>query len=215
MGQDVRGVAIALTGVLAWAVTRRPREGCAPARAACGDSFGRCTIVRMSHYAPTAPFADWPCHVCFSGGFAWLAPAGVTDVAIVTQTCVEEATATTAHAVSDFLDDLLRRDALANAAQVWVLHDWRSLQRVRDGARSAWTARTRRAGNPFGQAEIYVALGGSSMLRMALRTAALTIQLTQGQRAARFVDDVTPVLQQARVRAPSRTGISAQSKAQK
>lgn len=157
----------------------------------------------VSRYAPVAPFERWPRQVCFAGGYAWLVPAAQTDLAIVTQTYVAEATAQTAHAVADFLDQVVLGGELAGAGQVWVLHDWRSLSTVANGARAAWTTRTRRPGNPFAQSEIYVALGASPILRMTLRAAALTIQLAQGQRAARFVDDLRPILRQAGVREPN------------
>ena len=153
----------------------------------------------MAKYAPRAPLVGWPRQVNIHGGHAWLTPHGP---AIVTQTWEPRATLATVHSLCDFLDALVLDEVVARMPGLVVLHDWRSLQELDPGARAVWAQRTRRPDNPFGACDIYVALAGSPMLRMALRTAALTIQLAIGQRAARFVDSIEPTMQERRVTAP-------------
>lgn len=151
-------------------------------------------------YAPRAPLVGWPRQVSFTGGNAWLTPNGP---AIVTQTWAPRATLSTVHGLCNFLDKLVAARVPARMPRLLVLHDWRSLHEVEPGARAVWTQRTRRADNPFGECDIYVALAGSPMLRMALRTAALTIQLAMGQRAARFVESIEPPMHERGVTPPS------------
>ena len=142
-------------------------------------------------YLPRPPFLGWPRQVQFDGGYGWLTPQGP---AIVTQTSTACASHSTVHSLCDLLDELVQARVTACLPGLVVLHDWRSLTSVEEGARAIWAHRTRRSDNPFAATDIYVALGGSSVLRMALRTAALTIQLTNGQRAARFIEKPEQVI---------------------
>lgn len=151
-------------------------------------------------FAPKPPLLGWPRQAFFDGGYAWLTPNGP---AIVTQTITARATKNTVNTLCDFLDGLVSCEIAARLPGLLVLHDWRSLSEIEDGARAIWTRRTRRPGNPFGACDIYVALGGNPVMRMALRAAALTIQLAQGQRAARFVDSIEPVMREHAVTPPA------------
>lgn len=150
-------------------------------------------------YRPRPPFLSWPRQWIFDGGFAWLTPSGP---AIVVQTTVEVASDSTVHSLQDIFDDLLRERVMERLPGLSIIHDWRSLRKIGAAARRAWTERTKRPGMPYADLTPYVALGDAPMLRMALKSAAVAVQLAVGQHIAHFVDHPRDAMYEAGVLPP-------------
>jgi hypothetical protein len=104
--------------------------------------------------------------------------------------------------LQDVFDELVRARVTERLPDLCLVHDWRSVEKIEPSARQAWSKRTDRPGKPFASVKFYVSLGSSPILRMALKSAALAVQLAVGQRAAHFVDDPDEVLKGRRIAPP-------------
>ncbi|MEZ4372636.1 MAG: hypothetical protein R3B07_17560 [Polyangiaceae bacterium] len=82
-----------------------------------------------------------------------------------------------------------------------MLHDWQAIRKLPKEARQAWTERT--APWCLKHLDAFIAVGSGPLARMALQTAALTIQLAVGQTPARIVDDPQEVLDRLAITPPS------------
>lgn len=151
-------------------------------------------------YAPRSPFLGWPRHWAIPDGYTWLTPNGS---AIVTQLNAEFVEPSMVHALHDVLDELHAHGILKYFPKLSILHDWRAIKKLPREARQAWTERTRRPGMPFRDLQAFIAVGSGPVTRMALQTAALTVQLAVGQTPARIVDDPQEVLDRLAIAAPS------------
>ncbi|MCA9643410.1 MAG: hypothetical protein KC492_22075 [Myxococcales bacterium] len=151
-------------------------------------------------YAPRPPFVAWPEQWSIRDGYTWLTPHGS---AIVTQLNAEFVEPEMVHSLHDILDELLERDIHKHFPKLCVLHDWRAIRKLPKEARQAWTERTRRPGMPLKHLDAFIAVGSGPLARMALQTAALTIQLAVGQTPARIVDDPQEVLDRLAITPPS------------
>lgn len=132
-------------------------------------------------------------------GFAWLTPHGP---AVVTQATSERADASTVHALHDFYDRLAVADIRGRLPSLTIVHDWRRMKRVDPAALGAWRARAegRKAG--FYGFDVFVCVSGNPLLRMVLRSAAVSSKVIAGQRSVRFVDEPGPILASRGIRAP-------------
>lgn len=148
---------------------------------------------------PLPPLSDWPVQHARGGNFAWLTPEGP---AIVTQTTGPRGTVEMVEAIHSFYDLLADSDIKARIPQLTIIHDWRSITGVDREALGAWTRRSDRPGKPFAAYASYVVVDQSPLIRMVLRTAAITAQMMAGQRSITFAEELDPVLQQHRVSAP-------------
>ncbi|MBI2392857.1 MAG: hypothetical protein HYV09_24950 [Deltaproteobacteria bacterium] len=149
------------------------------------------------------PFLAWPVqwsHPAY--GLMWF-----TDEpgAIVTQCLVERATPGAIGALHDFLDETVRLGLFEGRTDVVIVHDWRSIRVIDPGCRAEWLRRTQRPNKPFANiAASYVAVQLTGVLRMAVQTGALAVQLATGQQPVKIIDDPLEALAQCRIRAPAR-----------
>lgn len=149
------------------------------------------------------PFLAWPVqwsHPAY--GLMWF-----TDEpgAIVTQSLVERANIAAIDALHDFLDETVRLGLFEGRTDVVIVHDWRSIRVIDPGAKGQWLKRTERPGKPFRSiAASYVAVQVSGVLRMAVQTGALAVQLATGQQPVKIIEDPLVALTQCRIRAPAR-----------
>ena len=150
-------------------------------------------------YRPRPPFLGWPMQWCFDGGYAWLTPTGP---AVVTQISATKVTAINVHSLQDIFDELVRARVTERLPGLCIIHDWRSIQSVDASARKAWGERTKRPGNPYREVKFYVAVNANPIVRMALKSAALAVQLAVGQRLAHFEDDPAEPIERLGITSP-------------
>ena len=135
-------------------------------------------------------------------GFIW---AVEQTPAIVTQACFEHASIEGVEALHNVLDQILADGFLTRNPGAVIIHDWRMIKTIEPGAREEWAKRSDRPGKPLQFAGLsYLAVGASSILRMAIQTGALTVQLSTGQPPIRLIDDPATALEAHNIHAPPR-----------
>ena len=135
-------------------------------------------------------------------GFIWVTE---TPAAVVTQSLFEHATPTAVDALHDVLDEVIALGFLANNPGAIIIHDWRSVRSIEPGTRDTWARRSDRPGKPFQiVGTSYLAVSAGSLMRMAIQTGALTIQLATGQPPIKVIDDPATPLVTHGIRPPGR-----------
>ncbi len=125
--------------------------------------------------------------------------------ALVTQCLVERATVAGIDALHDYIDEIIRLGLLADRNDLVILHDWRTIRHIDPGAREQWQKRTNRPGKPLVNiAGSYVCVHASGVVRMAIQTGALAVQLATGQKPIKMIDDPSTILAEKGIRAPAR-----------
>jgi len=152
---------------------------------------------------PRVPFVGWPRQwTSAEYGFMWF-----TDQpgALVTQCLIERATVAGIDAIHDYFDEVIRLGLIEDRTDVVIIHDWRTIRTIEPGAREQWQKRSNRPGKPMAKiAASYVAVTASGVVRMAIQTGALAVQLATGQKPVKMVEDpATPVAAHG-IRAPAR-----------
>jgi hypothetical protein len=149
------------------------------------------------------PFIGWPEQwVQPKYGFIW---AVEQTPAIVSQACFEHASIEGVGQLHDVLDQIIAEGFFARNPGAVILHDWRMIKTIEPGAREEWNKRSARPGRPLQAAGIsYLAVGTSSILRMAIQAGALAVQLATGQPPIRIIDDPSSALEAHNIHAPPR-----------
>lgn len=152
---------------------------------------------------PRAPFVGWsrqwtrPAY-----GFVWVVE---NPAAMITQSVFENGTRVAIEALHDVIDEVVALGFLAQNPGALVIHDWRTIRSIAPGGRDTWARRSDRPGKPFSVVGTsYVAVSASSMLRMAIQTGALAVQLATGQPPIKVVDDPATPMAAHGIKAPAR-----------
>lgn len=151
-------------------------------------------------YRPRPPFLGWPRQWTFSGSLAWLTPH---SPAICVQTTASVATPQMANEVHDLFAWLAEAEVHRHFPGFAIFHDWRSIERVASGTRAAWMARMNDYGEVYLGVDFYLALSAHPVVRMALSTAALAVQLATGQQKTNVLAQPDAALAARGVRAPA------------
>lgn len=156
---------------------------------------------------PRVPFVGWPRQwVRPSYGFIWVV---ADSPAIVTQSTFETGSIEGVTALHDVLDEIIASGFVEEHPGLVIIHDWRSVKTMETGARSAWHKRSARPGKPLRVVGVsYLAVSSSSILRMAIQTGALAVQLATGQPPIRVIDDPAVPLAAHNIKAPPRARIT-------
>lgn len=155
---------------------------------------------------PRVPFIGWPEQwVREPYGFVW---AVEQSPAIVSQALFEHASVAGVDALHDVLDEIIADGFLTRNPGAVIIHDWRMIKTLEAGAREQWNKRSARPGKPLRAAGIsYLAVGTSSILRMAIQAGALTVQLATGQPPIKIIDDPVTALEAHNIHAPPRRSV--------
>jgi len=152
---------------------------------------------------PRVPFIGWPRQwVHEDYGFMWF-----TDQpgALVTQCLRDHATVAGINALHDYFDEVLRLGLIEGRTDVVIIHDWRLIRSIEPGAREQWQKRSNRPGKPMANiAASNIAVQASGVVRMAIQTGALAVQLATGQKPIKMIEDPATALEKFGVRAPAR-----------
>lgn len=125
--------------------------------------------------------------------------------ALVTQCVRDHATIAGIDALHDYFDEVVRLGLLAGRTDLVIVHDWRTIRTIETGAREQWQKRSNRPGKPMASiAASYLAVRASGVVRMAIQTGALAVQLATGQKPIKMVDDPQTALEKHAIRAPAR-----------
>lgn len=121
-------------------------------------------------------------------GFLWVVDQ---PAAIITQTVHEHAGPDDIEAFHDILDELIALGFIASNPGAVIIHDWRSIRSVAPGARETWVRRSSaRLDKPLKTlGASYIALSVRSIVRMAIQTSALAVQLATGQPPIQVIED--------------------------
>jgi len=149
---------------------------------------------------PRFPFTGWPVQVTDARlGYLW----HVAPNFFLNQTQIRHADANAANALHDWIDRLLaaRRDEIAGAGGLVILHDWRSLEGYERDARRVFQARMR--ARPAGYLKTgYTIVPSTPLFRMAIEAAGLAAVLGSGGRVE-LGTDPEPILRRLRIAPPS------------
>ena len=154
---------------------------------------------RLPAPLPRPPFERWPVQAHDPAiGLAWY----TQPATYVTQIQVVHGTVACARFVQDHIDLLLthRKEEIAAAGGLLVIHDWRAATGYDTEARREFTERLRRRPRYLRRAVTCVSI--SPMLRMVVEAGNLVATLVTGAKSE-VGDDPAPILREEKVQVPA------------